>query len=42
MNQDKKMRLLLVPMIFAIILYVPVMILKFIPNAYMQEMPEAL
>ena len=42
MNQDKKMRLLLVPMIFTIILYVPVMILKFIPNAYMQEMQEAL
>ena len=41
-DQDKKMRLLLVPMIFTILLYVPVMILKFIPNAYMQEMPEAL
>ena len=42
MNQDKKMRLLLVPMIFTILLYVPVMILKFIPNAYLQEMPEVL
>ena len=42
MSQDKKIRLLIVPLIFIVLLYVPVMILKLIPNAYMQEMPEAL
>ena len=42
MNQDKKIHLLIAPLIFIVLLYVPVMILKLIPNAYMQEMPEAL
>lgn len=41
-DQDKKMRLLLVPMIFTILLYVPVMILYIISDVYIQEMPEAL
>lgn len=41
-NKDKKLRLLLVPLLFIVLLYVPVMILKFIPNTYMQEMPEEL
>ena len=42
MSQDKKIRLLLVPMIFTILLYVPVMILYTISDAYIQEMPEVL
>ncbi len=42
MDQDKKMRLLLVPMIFTILLYVPVMILYIISDAYIHEMPEVL
>lgn len=41
-NKDKKLRLLLVPLLFIVLLYVPVMILKIIPNTYMQEMPEEL
>lgn len=35
MNQDKKKRLLLVPMIFVVILYVPVMGLAIVPKAYL-------
>ncbi len=42
MDQDKKMRLLIVPMIFTILLYVPVMILYIISDAYIHEMPEVL
>ena len=42
MNQDKKLRLLIAPLIFIVLLYVPVMILDIIPNAYIQEMPEVL
>ncbi len=42
MDQDKKMRLLIVPMIFTILLYVPVMILYIISDAYIHEMPKVL
>lgn len=42
MNQDKKLPLLLVPLIFIVLLYVPVMILDIIPNVYIQQMPEVL
>ena len=42
MNQEKKIRLLLVPMIFTILLYVPVVILYTISDAYIQQMPEVL
>lgn len=42
MNQDKKIRLLLVPLIFIVLLYVPVMIYDTIPIAYIQELPEML
>lgn len=36
MNQDKKLRLLLAPMIFVILLFVPLMLIDIIPNAYKQ------
>ena len=42
MNPDKKKRLLLVPLIFIVLLYVPAMGLDIIPNAYLKEMPEVL
>lgn len=35
MNQDKKLRLLLAPLIFVVIVFVPGMILEIIPNAYL-------
>ena len=35
MNQEKKIRLLLVPMIFVVLLYVPVMGLAIVPKAYL-------
>lgn len=41
-NQDKKMRLLLVPLIFVVLLYVPVMISDIISWAYIQEISEVL
>ena len=42
MDPYKKKRLLLVPLIFIVLLYVPVMGLDIIPNAYLKEMPEVL
>ena len=42
MDPDKKKRLLLVPLIFIVLLYVPVMILDIISIAYIQELPEVL
>ena len=39
---NKKKRLLLVPLIFMVLLHVPVMIFKIILNAYIQEIPEVL
>lgn len=45
MNKDKKIRLLLVPMIFMILLFVPMVILGIAPesmNAYIQEMPKVI
>ena len=42
MNQDKKIRLLLAPLILIVLLYVPVMIYDIIPIAYIQAMPELL
>ncbi len=41
-DSDKKKRLLLVPLIFIVLLYVPVMIYDIIPIAYIQELPEVL
>lgn len=37
MNKDKKLRLLLAPLIFMVLMHVPMMILE---NVYIQEMPE--
>lgn len=42
MNQDKKLRLLLVPLIFMVLIHVPMMIYDVAPNAYIQEMLEVL
>lgn len=42
MNQEKNLRLLLVPMIFVVLLYVPVMISDIISWAYIQEISEVL
>lgn len=42
MNQDKKLRLLLVPLLFIVLLYVPAMIYDIVPNEYIEEMPKVL
>ena len=42
MDPDKKKRLLLVPLIFIVLLYVPAMIYDIVPNEYIEEMPEVL
>lgn len=35
MSQEKKLRLLLVPLIFIVLLHVPAMILAIVPGAYL-------
>ena len=42
MDPDKKKRLLIVPLIFVVLLYVPVMISDIISWAYIQEISEVL
>lgn len=42
MNKDKKLRLLLVPLIFMILLFVPGMVLDIAPDAYIQGMPDVI
>lgn len=42
MNKDKKLRLLIAPLIFIIILFIPGMIREFTPDGYIQEMPDVL
>ena len=42
MNRDKKLRLLLVPLIFMVLIHIPMMIYDIAPNAYIQEMSEVL
>ena len=42
MDPDKKKRLLIVPLIFIVLLYVPAMIYDIVPNEYIEEMPEVL
>ena len=43
MNQDKKLRLLLVPLIFMVLLFIPVLLADIAPeriNAFINDMPE--
>ncbi len=43
MNQDKKLRLLLVPLIFMVLLFIPVLFADIAPeriNAFINDMPE--
>ncbi len=42
MNKDIKLSLLLVPLIFMILLFVPAMIEGIVPNAYIQGMPDVI
>lgn len=42
MNKDKKLCVLLVPLIFVILLFVPGMILDITPNTYIQGMPDVI
>lgn len=39
MNKDKKLRLLLLPLIFMVLILVPVMIYDIVPIAYIQKVP---
>ena len=39
MNKDKKICLLLVPLIFMVWIFVPFMIFDIVPNAYIQKVP---
>ena len=42
MNKDIKLRLLLVPLIFMVLIFVPVIIFEIAPNAFIQKMPYVL
>lgn len=42
MNQDKKLRLLMAPLFFMVLLFVPGMIFDIVPSAYIEEMPEVI
>ena len=42
MKQDKKLLLLLVPLIFVMVLVVPLLILDIVPRSYIQGMPDVI
>lgn len=42
MKQDKKILLLLVPLIFVVLLVVPLVILDLVPSEYIQGMPDVI
>lgn len=42
MNKDIKLRLLLVPLIFMVLIFVPVIIFEIAPRAFIQKMPDVL
>ena len=42
MNKDKKLCLLLVPLIFMVLIFAPVIIFEILPRAFIQKMPDVL
>ena len=42
MNKDKKLCLLIVPLIFMVVIFAPVIIFEILPRAFMQKMPDVL